>query len=346
MKTREYLASEIALAISLALHAVAFLTWQQRAALGQFALLRPLARWLTAPAVIASKPSARATPTITFIQQPEPRRREPRTFMETDETQVTGEEPKDAKYYSDRSTVAANPENPTGKEGDTPYLDGKETRVMSTETVVPGPATPATPATPPASPPPAPPPPPVVEPPKEEPPAKLAEEGRKVVEEKKLVMLDQPPPPPMARPAPVTLPEPPSAAPAAPSPGSRREIAAIKSKMTASGVGRIGVAAFNVAGSPFGEYDKMLIRAVQSRWYALIEQNGLYERTGTVTLHFNLMQDGSVRDLEVKENTAGEILALFCQKAVVDSAPFAPLPENLRMLIGNDPREVNFTFYY
>ncbi len=346
MKTREYLASEIALAISLALHALAFLSWQQRAALGQFAWLRPLARWLAAPAVIAPKPSASATPTITFIQQSEPRRREPRTFMETDETQVSGEEPKDAKYYSDRSTVAANPENPTGKEGDTPYLDGKETRVMSTETVVPGPATPALPATPPPSPPPAPPQPAVVEPPKEAPPAKLAEEGRKVVEEKKLVMLDQPPPPPVARPAPVTLPEPPSAAPAASSPGSRREIAAIKSKMTASGVGRIGVAAFNVAGSPFGEYDKMLIRAVQSRWYALIEQNGLYERTGTVTLHFNLMQDGSVRDLEVKENTAGEILALFCQKAVVDSAPFAPLPENLRMLIGNDPREVNFTFYY
>lgn len=348
MKTREYLASEIALAVSLALHALAFLTWQQRAVLGQFVLFRPLARWLVAPAFIAPRPPASATPTITFLQQPEPSRREPRTFMETDETQVTGEEPKDAKYYSDRSTVAANPANPTGKEGDTPYLDGKETRVMSTETVLPGPAAPALPAAPPAPPPSPPSPPPVAPQPPEESSPKVAEEGRKVVEEKKLVLLDQPPPPPMTRPTPAAppLPETSPAAPVAPLPGSRREIAAIKSKMTASGVGRIGVAAFNVAGSPFGEYDKALIRAVQSRWYALIEQNGLYERSGTVTLHFNLMQDGSVRDLEVTENTAGEILALFCQKAVVDSAPFAPLPENLRTLIGNDPREVNFTFYY
>ena len=33
-------------------------------------------------------------------------------------------------------------------------------------------------------------------------------------------------------------------------------------------------------------------------------------------------------------------------KAIVDSAPFEPLPDKLRMLIGNQPREVNFTFYY
>jgi hypothetical protein len=129
-------------------------------------------------------------------------------------------------------------------------------------------------------------------------------------------------------------------------PASSKEIGARKSRMVAAGAGRIGIAAFNVAGSPFGEYDKAVIRSVQSRWYALISQNGLYDRSGTVTLHFNLMQDGSVRDISIKEDTAGEILGMFCQKAVVDSAPFPPLPEKLRMLIGDDPREVNFTFYY
>ena len=58
------------------------------------------------------------------------------------------------------------------------------------------------------------------------------------------------------------------------------------------------------------------------------------------------MDDGTVRAMETKENTAGQILALFCEKAVVDSAPFEPLPDRLRILIGNEPREVNFTFYY
>ena len=128
--------------------------------------------------------------------------------------------------------------------------------------------------------------------------------------------------------------------------GDTREIGARKSRLTAVGVSRTGVAAFNVAESPFGAYDKEIIRAVQSRWYALIDQNALFEHSGVVRLVFNLGTDGAVKDLKTEENSAGEILKLFCEKAIVDSAPFKPLPEELRPLIGNEAREVNFTFYY
>jgi outer membrane biosynthesis protein TonB len=166
-------------------------------------------------------------------------------------------------------------------------------------------------------------------------PRKIAEQGLTMVEEKKLAMAEKP--------AGLTKPVP---APDAPPREAPREIAALKSQLTASGVAQTGIAAFNVAGSPFGAYDKAIIRAVQSRWYRLISQNALYERTGEVTVHFDLMADGSVQNMTVKNNTAGQILALFCEKAVVDSAPFAPLPEELRELIGGEPRDVNFTFYY
>jgi len=326
VKSRELLASEIAVLVSLALHALVFLGWQQRDVLARFSLFRPVINALSAPVWSTPKSVEPPVPTLTFVQAPE----EPKTFMETDAKQFTGEEPKDAKYYSSLPTVAANPENPTGKIADTPYLEGKDTRVMSTETVAPTPAMPA-PAPPALPPKPAP---QVLDKPVEA-EKKVADEGLKVQEEKKLVMADARPEPPVPPPA-----------PPAPPPSSGREVAAIKSHMMAVGAGRIGIAAFNVAGSPFGEYDKALIRAVQSRWYALIEQNGLYERAGTVTVHFNLLHDGSVQNMEVKENPAGQILSLFCEKAVVDSAPFAPLPEDLQRLIGEDPREVNFTFYY
>ena len=157
-------------------------------------------------------------------------------------------------------------------------------------------------------------------------------------------------PEPRVGPKPVpTPPLEPTPAPTPPSVsggGSSREIAAVKSRMTAVGVSRSGVAAFNVAESPFGAYDKEIIRAVQSRWYGLIQQNGLYERAGTVRLHFELLADGTIQNLKVEENSAGEILGLFCEKAIVDSAPFKPLTAELRSLIGNDAREVNFTFYY
>ena len=357
VKTQSYLSAEVAMLASLVLHALAFLGWQNRAGLGQLPLFRTLAK------TIASAPArpqpAPVPPTITFVQEPTPPRVEDRRqFIETDASQVTGEEPKHARFYSANSTVAANPNNSSGQISDTPYLEGKESRLTSTENVVPGPS--AAPAARPV-PPPAMPTQPVTQPsasatPKRpEPAAESAETGLKVVEPKQLALLDKPVAPPTA-----TLPTPPAppanpavaAQPPRPSPtptpgaGSNREIAARKSHLMAAGVSRIGISAFNVAGSPFGEYDRALIRAVQSRWYALIEQNGLYEHTGTVVLHFQLLADGTVHDLTTKDNSAGITLGLFCEKAIVESAPFEPLPESLQRLIGGDTREIVFTFYY
>lgn len=329
-RASDYLASEVAVLLSVLLHALAFAAWHYRGPLAKFTLFKPIAAILeTVPR--PAKPPPPPAPVITFVEEA-PKPRDNRSFMETDASQLAVAAPKDAKYYSDRSTAAANPVNPTGQTGDTPFLDGKDTRMTSTESVVPKLGIPA---------PPRPPPPPPPEPPKPAPetPKKVAETGIKIVEENKVAMATKPPEPARPPPEPVR--------PAAPAgAGSHREIAALKSRLSASGVASIGVAAFNVAGSPFGDYDKALIRAVQSRWYALIEKNGLYERAGQVTLKFNLLADGSVQSLATKENTAGEILGLFCEKAIVDSAPFPPLSDELHRIIGEDAREVNFTFYY
>jgi hypothetical protein len=347
---QENLAFEIAVLISLLLHAAFFGAYQYRGSLAHVPLLKQLVDLILAPSAARTVVDEPA-PTITFVERPEPAPEPPRTFMETDESQVNGEQPKDARYYSDKSTVAANPENPTGITGETPYLEGSETRYMSAENVPPKQQTPVMPPAPAASPSLKLPPTASVPQPSSLPSPKTVE-GPTVIEEKKLALLGdelaQPPIEPRHVPTPqvAAMTESAASPPMPVVPSSRREIAAIKSRLTASGTSRIGVAAFNVAESPFGVYDKELIKAVQSRWYALIQQNGLYERAGAVTLHFELMDDGTVRGLSVKQNTAGQILALFCEKAIVDSAPFASLPEKLRVLIGNEPRDVNFTFYY
>ena len=356
VKAQSYLTSEVAMLASLVLHVLAFTGWQNRAVLGRMPFFRPLAKvFASAPARPQPRP---AMPTITFVQEPAPQRAEERRqFIETDASQVTGEEPKNAQFYSANSTVAANRENPSGKVGDTPYLDGKETRMASTENVRPQPpgstAAPVPqPAAPPAPPPVAPrsaAPPPVAAKSTEpaEPVKELAETGLKVVEEKQVAMLDKP-----VAPLESVLPAPPQPAspPPAPvmpaGPGSGREIAAAKSHATAMGVHRIGVEAFNVASSPFGEYDKALIFAVQSRWFAVLNENRMDVHAGTVVLQFDLQADGSVANMVVKENSAGFDLGLYCEKAVVESAPFAPLPESLQRLIGSDTREITFTFYY
>jgi hypothetical protein len=383
---RQNLSLEVAILASLLLHAMMFGAWQYRQSLAGFPLFRPLARILNvvfAPAKFA--PSKPALQTITFVEVPAPAPpkaapKPPQQFMETDNRQVTGEQPKDAKYYSDRATVAANPENPTGKTGETPFLNGKETRMMSTENVVPdlgaAPSLAPAPRSPPSPQPPMPrvpanpeptkpvtPTPPTATSTAEQPkPRDVAPKGLNAAEPKQLAMIPRElalaPPVVPAQPSSPVHDEPtpaasPALAPASPGRASQREIGAAKSHLAVSGVTRIGVAAFNVEDSPFGAYDKQIITAVQSRWYALIEQQQLYERAGTVTVRFYLMEDGNVQTdagghpvMDLKENTAGVVLASFCELAILKSAPFEPLPEKLRTLIGNEPREVNFTFYY
>jgi hypothetical protein len=353
---------EIALLASLLLHAMAFGTWQYRGTLSRFPLFKLLQ--ISPPSFNAAHPQ-----TITFVEVEEPRTKErqaqreketetARRFMETDASQVTGAKPQDAKYYSDKSTIAANPENPTGKEGDTPYLEGTETRAPSsidvpTPSGVPQPLIDqrGSPGAAAKAGNPAPPAPKVAQatpqPKATQPQRQVAQSGLKIVEEQPLAMASKPPAPEVmtgrsaeetgAAGAPTIITEPGA-------PG--RELVARKAHLTVGGVSRTGVAAFGVIESPFGAYDKKIIAAVQSRWYALINRFGMYERAGLVTVHFEMLDDGQVQNLKVSDNTAGQILALFCEKAIIESGPFDPLPDNLRALVGKEPREASFTFYY
>ena len=363
---RENLHVEIALLVSLMLHALAFGSWQYRALLMKFPLFPELARIVLA-AHPFDKPATPRGQTITFVEVEEPRTKaqrendqEAQRFMETDASQVTGEKPQDAKYYSDKSTVAANPHNPTRKEGDTPYLEGKETRVMNTVDVptpsgaaaplIVQPGSPGAPGK--TAPPSTAQTPPRPQPKLQEQPKEVAPLGVKIVEEQKVAMA----PTTAVQPELATssdVPIPPAAAggggtPAAVSePGvPGREIVARKAHLTAVGVSRTGIAAFYVEESPFGAYDKKIYKAVQSRWYALIDHYGIYESTAKVTVDFQLLDDGQLQNVKTVEGGGNSILSLFCEKAIIESGPFEPLPDNLRALVGKEPREASFTFYY
>jgi outer membrane biosynthesis protein TonB len=90
-----------------------------------------------------------------------------------------------------------------------------------------------------------------------------------------------------------------------------------------------------------------MIYAVQEHWYALLDAHGFAgARTGKVTLRFHLNQDGSVSEMKLLENTVDLTLALLCQSAIQDPAPFAAWPSEMRREIGAKYREVTITFYY
>ena len=106
-------------------------------------------------------------------------------------------------------------------------------------------------------------------------------------------------------------------------------------------------ASFDVRATPFGAYDAAFIEAVTQRWYDLLDSRQFsMDRNGKVTLQFHLNYDGSIADMKVRENTVGDVLGYVCQKAVTDPAPFAPWPADMRRMVGENYREITFTFYY
>jgi outer membrane biosynthesis protein TonB len=109
---------------------------------------------------------------------------------------------------------------------------------------------------------------------------------------------------------------------------------------------RLDFSSLDAKATPFGAYDAAFIEAVSQRWYDLVDGRGFtVGQQGRVVVEFNLKYDGRITDMTVVDSSVGEVLSLFCQKAVLDPAPFAAWPSDMRRTLG-DSRAVRFTFYY
>ena len=99
--------------------------------------------------------------------------------------------------------------------------------------------------------------------------------------------------------------------------------------------------------TPFGEYDRAIVEAVTQRWYDLLDSGRFaQDRTGKVTVRFKLKADGTVQDLAALENSVGEMLGYVCQDAIQEAAPFGKWPADMTRMVGANFREITFTFYY
>jgi hypothetical protein len=103
----------------------------------------------------------------------------------------------------------------------------------------------------------------------------------------------------------------------------------------------------DVKGTPFGEYDRALVAAISQRWYDLLDRHRFTDdRSGKVTVRFKLKPDGTVIEMQTLDNTVGELLGYLCQESVEESAPFAKWPPDMVRMVGANYREITFTFYY
>ncbi len=311
-----------ALAISVALHLLIFGTYQLGKQLNIWQQFRAPA-WLQSAKMLSQllqKPK-QATKNAQEEQAP-------LVFVEVNPAAATTDAPKETPYYSDKNSRAANPE--ADKETNVPKITGKQPEVPKTEDV-----------------------------PREQfkplQPSRPAEQARQEQEEIKARPAQAPGDLAMARPEP--KPRSDQGQAARPRPRTIREALARQSptanripgeKMKQEGgvQRRLEFAALDAKASPFGSYDAALIEAISRRWYSLLDDRDYAsDSRGKVVLQFRLHHDGRITDMSVAENTAGEMLGLICQKAVLDPAPFAAWPGEMRRLIG-DIRAIQFTFYY
>ena len=257
---------------------------------------------------------------VAKIPQPpaQPQTREiPLTFLEVDPSLAIPEPPKDAKFYGAQNSAAANPKV---QDKPDPKLDGKQNKIVRAEDVPkPFPLQPA------------------VAPPK---PEETAQSKPKEEAPGDMVKLENPGK--VSQPKPVQHEKPRTLAEAR---AQKNMLAGEKAQLD-GGARRPGRIGFDVKATSFGSYDAAFIAAVQDRWYNLLESSRFAQKSGKVVLEFRLMYDGRITDMKMSDNDVGELLGLLCERAVLDPAPFAPWPSDMRREIGHNFREVTFTFFY
>ena len=106
------------------------------------------------------------------------------------------------------------------------------------------------------------------------------------------------------------------------------------------------IPSFDVKVTGFGDYDERFVETVSQNWWNLLDSHQFAEdRTGKVVLLFRLNYDGSVSQVRFGENTAGDLLGYFCEKALLDGAPYEHWTEDMRLKLGSYA-DIQFTFEY
>jgi hypothetical protein len=268
-----------------------------------------------------------------LFQKPRPEERQievPLVFVEVTPEQASAEEPKKTPFYSNKNSIAANPDP---KDADVPKIDGKHTEMVKTEDVPRQKAFPLNPTPP------------------NPPPDQIDKEEHTETAPKPTYTRGDLA---LAKPAdkehkdegqsdqvrPRNLREARARLPA----GS--QLPGTKMKQD-GGVHRRGNVHLDVQSSLFGDYDARLIYAVQRCWDDLLESRQFAgEQTGKVTIRFRLYSDGTVQQVTETESTVDSVLTLLCRMAIEHPAPYDPWPSELRHKIAENYRELTFTFLY
>jgi outer membrane biosynthesis protein TonB len=253
--------------------------------------------------------------------QPLAQNSDPQIFM--DVTQPSPDAPDKAKYYSDKNSRASSKE--TG-DSNVPKLNGPQTDFMKLENALRSKNSTAQPP----------------------PESQLAKNEAQSQPKPVLSLGDLSRGQPQDSPEQKNNPEPPRPRTLKEAMAQQQSLRPSVQAQVAGGTRRQAlVPSLDTKATPFGDYDRRFIDAVQDRWDNLLDSHGYaQDRTGEVTVRFHLNYDGRITDMEILQNTVGDLLSLLCQDAISDQSPFEAWPSDMRREIGANFREITFTFYY
>jgi hypothetical protein len=261
------------------------------------------------------------------VQPPRQPQEAPLMFVEVNPAQATAEPPKDAKYYSSKNSQAANKQ--ADQETGIPKITGTQIEVAKTEDVPREKFVPLQPT-----------------PPVPQPQENREEQRAKPAQTPGDMAVGKPDPKPSQddgqaeHTRPRTLAE-------ARARQSDYLIPGPRMKQEGGVRHHAELSSLDAKATPFGAYDAALVEAISQRWFTLLDERQFAsDGRGKVVLHFALHYDGRITDVKVADNTAGDMLGLICEKAILDPAPFAPWPSDMRHMLDSDVRLIQFTFYY
>jgi outer membrane biosynthesis protein TonB len=158
---------------------------------------------------------------------------------------------------------------------------------------------------------------------------------------------------PQTQPAPVTAAEQfamltqrptPAAEPSVASPQARSAYRAFKERTRISGrITNHGVSSVNALGTPLGRYQKFILDAIGSRWYAFVDRQMDLISIGTTRVVFVVDRSGHVKNLKVVQNTSNEALANVCIQSIQE-AQLPPMPDELAAMLPPEGMDVDLPF--
>jgi outer membrane biosynthesis protein TonB len=99
----------------------------------------------------------------------------------------------------------------------------------------------------------------------------------------------------------------------------------------------------NALGTPLGRYQKYLLDAIGSRWYAFVDQKRDLVNLGMTHVAFVVDRGGHVKHLKIVENTGNEALANVCIQAIQE-AQLPAMPDDLAAALPTEGLEVDIPF--